>query len=371
MQISGAQEGGAPEDKNKELAAIREQIAQLKLNHDKRARERDKLAADLREAEEAIVQQRLLVADLAGQRDQQKKKKAQINRRLVAQEKILQADIEELEAHIVSLYTGGTQERIKLLLTEQDPATLGRLLTYYRYISEFRSGSIEVVNNNIAELVELKGAESIVESKLAALTESQMDHLSKLDIAQKSRERLLVSLKQDITEVGSKIRKLNEQEKNLAEIIRELTMVVSNYGIRTDTAFSDLLGHLVWPVTGRLKHDFGKPRAGRNVKWNGIVVSAPRGRAIRAAHQGLVVFADWLVGMGLLIIIDHGEGYMTLYGYNETTIKVAGDWVDTGDVIGTVGDTGGQQETGLYFEIRHQTKPLSPRRWFGGPLQAE
>ena len=371
INLSGAQEGGATEEKNRELAAIREQIAQLKLNRDKRARERDELADDLREAEEAMVQQRLIVADLETQRDQHKKNKEQINRRLVVQEKILKADIEQLEAHIVSLYTGGTQERIKLLLREQDPATLGRLLTYYRYISEFRSDSIEVINNNIADLVEMKGAESIVESRLAGLTESQMDHLSKLGFAQKNRERLLVSLEQDITNVGSQIRKLNEQEKNLVEIIRELTTIVSHYGIRTDTVFSDLLGHLVWPVTGQLKHDFGQPRAGRNVKWNGIVVSAPRGRAIRAAHQGLVVFADWLVGMGLLIIIDHGEGYMTLYGYNETTIKVAGDWVETGDVIGTVGDTGGQQETGLYFEIRHHTQPVSPRRWFSGPLQAE
>jgi len=369
--LSGAQEGDANEERNRELAEIREQIAQLKLNRDKRARERDQLVGDLREAEEVIVQQRLLIADLETQRDQHKKNKEQINQRLVAQEKTLQADIEELEAHLVSLYTGGTQERIKLLLTEQDPATLGRLLTYYRYISQVRSRSIEVVNKNIAELVELKGAESIVESRLAALTESQKDHLTKLGFAQKSRERLLVSLEQDITEAGSEIRKLNEQEKELVEIIKELTTVTSNYGIGTDTAFSDLRGHLVWPVSGRLKYDFGQPRAGRNVKWNGIVVSAPRGRVIRAAHQGLVVFADWLVGMGLLIIIDHGEGYMTLYGYNETTIKVVGDWVDTGEVIGTVGDTGGQQETGLYFEIRHHTKPLSPRRWFGGPLLAE
>ena len=110
-------------------------------------------------------------------------------------------------------------------------------------------------------------------------------------------------------------------------------------------------------------HDFGQPRVGGKLKWNGVVLAAPRGREVRAVYHGRVAFADWLAGMGLLVIVDHGEGYMTLYGYNETTLKNTGDWVAPGDVIATVGDSGGQSQSGLYFELRRGTKPENPRRW--------
>ncbi len=110
-------------------------------------------------------------------------------------------------------------------------------------------------------------------------------------------------------------------------------------------------------------HDFGQPRARGRLKWNGVVFAAPRGREVRAVYHGRVVFADWLAGMGLLVIIDHGEGFMTLYGYNETILKSGGEWVAPGDVIATVGDSGGQQQASLYFEIRQGTRPVDPRRW--------
>ena len=110
-------------------------------------------------------------------------------------------------------------------------------------------------------------------------------------------------------------------------------------------------------------HDFGQPRASSTLKWNGVVLSAPRGREVRSVYHGRVVFADWLAGMGLLVIVAHGEGYMTLYGYNETILKRTGDWVAPGDAIATVGDSGGQSEAGLYFEIRKGTRPVSPRTW--------
>jgi septal ring factor EnvC (AmiA/AmiB activator) len=116
-------------------------------------------------------------------------------------------------------------------------------------------------------------------------------------------------------------------------------------------------------VAGTLIHDFGQSRVGGDIKWNGVVLAAPRGREVRAVYHGRVAFADWLAGMGLLVIVDHGEGYMSLYGYNETILKNTGDWVAPGDLIATVGDSGGQQRTSVYFELRHGTKPVDPRQW--------
>ena len=120
---------------------------------------------------------------------------------------------------------------------------------------------------------------------------------------------------------------------------------------------------MTWPIAGALIHDFGQPRAGGDIKWNGVVLAARRGQEVRSIYHGRVAFADWLAGMGLLVIVDHGEGFMTLYGYNETILKNPGDWVAPGDVIATVGESGGQSEAGLYFELRRGTEPLNPRRW--------
>ena len=172
-----------------------------------------------------------------------------------------------------------------------------------------------------------------------------------------------MALKKKISEEGSEIERLAAEEQDLARLIAELTSILSDYPINSEQPFSDLKGQLTWPIAGRLIHDFGQPRAGAGVKWTGVVLAAPRGREVRAIYHGRVVFADWLAGLGLLVIVDHGEGFMTLYGYNETTLKTAGDWVAPGDVIATVGDSGGQQRSGLYFEIRRDTRPVNPRGW--------
>jgi septal ring factor EnvC (AmiA/AmiB activator) len=159
------------------------------------------------------------------------------------------------------------------------------------------------------------------------------------------------------------IEQLAAQEKDLARLIDELTSILSDYPISSEDPFSSHKGRLTWPVAGTLLHDFGQPRVSNNLKWNGVVLAAPRGREVRAVYHGRVVFSDWLAGLGLLVIVEHGEGYMTLYGYNETTMKNAGDWVAPGDVIATVGDSGGQARSALYFEIRRGTAPINPRDW--------
>jgi septal ring factor EnvC (AmiA/AmiB activator) len=248
-------------------------------------------------------------------------------------------------------------------LNQHDPATLGRLMTYYRYMSEHRGDNITRVNARIAELDELRARAGEEEARLTALAASHQSELQSLDAAQADRQSLLAALKSQIAEEGSEIERLAAEEKDLARLIAELTSILSDYPITSEEPFSTLKGRLTWPVAGNLVQDFGQPRAGTSVKWNGVVLAAPRGREVRAVYHGRVAFADWLAGMGLLVIVDHGEGYMTLYGYNETTLKSAGDWVAPGDVIATVGDSGGQAEPGLYFEIRQGTAPQNPRRW--------
>jgi septal ring factor EnvC (AmiA/AmiB activator) len=357
-----AQDTELTQIKERELEAVREKISTLKTSMDKRATERDRITGELQSAEVLIVEKRTHLKELQRQRDFSEKKKAELDALLVVKEAELGAESAQLESQVVAAYTSGEQERIKLLLNQHDPATLGRLMTYYRYMSEFRGDNIAAVNNHIADLSDLRGQASKEEDRLAGLARARFAELTELNAAQENRQELLVALKTRIAEEGSEIDRLAAQEQDLARLIAELTSILSDYPITSEEPFSTLRGKLTWPIAGSLSHDFGQPRAG-GLKWNGVVLAAPRGREVRAIYHGRIAFADWLAGMGLLVIVDHGDGFMSLYGYNETTLKSAGDWVAPGDVIATVGDSGGQQQTGLYFEIRQGTKPINPRTW--------
>jgi len=348
--------------KERELEAVREKISALKTSMDKRASERDRITGELQSAEVSIVEKRSRLKELERQRDFSEKKKADLDAQLRVKETELAAESAQLESQVVAAYTSGNQERLKLLLNQHNPATLGRLMTYYRYMSDFRGENIAAVNSHIAALSELREQAAREENRLAGLARAHYAELTELNTAQENRQTLLVALKSRIAEAGSEIDRLAAEEQDLARLIAELTSILSDYPITSEEPFRTLRGKLTWPIAGSLLHDFGQPRAG-GLKWNGVVLSAPRGREVRAIYHGRIVFADWLAGMGLLVIVDHGDGFMTLYGYNETTLKSAGDWVAPGDVIATVGDSGGQQQTGLYFEVRQGTRPMNPRTW--------
>lgn len=360
---AAGQEPELAQIKERELEQVREKISTLKASMDDRAEERDRVTGELQAAEAHIAEKRAYLRDLERQRAYSEKNKAETEAALARREAELAGETEQLAAQVKAAYTSGSQERLKLLLNQHDPATMGRLLTYYRYMSDYRGDNIATVNSHIAELAELRAEAAAEESRLAVLANARAAELAELDTAQSGRQSLLASLKSKIADESAQIERLAAEEQDLARLIAELTSILSDYPITSEEQFSTLKGKLTWPVAGNLIHDFGQPRAGGGVKWNGVVLAAPRGREVRSIYHGRVVFADWLAGMGLLVIVDHGEGYLTLYGYNETTLKTAGDWVAPGDVIATVGDSGGQQQTGLYFEVRKGTRPQNPRQW--------
>lgn len=349
--------------KARELEQVREKISALKSSMDARAEERDRVTGELQAAEVLIAEKRAFLRDLERQHADSEKNKGDIEDRLARREDELAGEMGQLAVQVKAAYTSGRQERLKLLLNQHDPATMGRLLTYYRYMSDYRGENIETVNGYIAELAELRAEVAVEESRLAVLTNTRAAELRELDAVQAERQALLTSLKARIADESAQIDRLAAEERDLARLIGELSSILSDYPITSEEPFSNLKGNLTWPVAGRLIHDFGQPRAGGKVTWNGVVLAAPRGSEVRSIYHGRVVFADWLAGMGLLVIVDHGEDYLTLYGYNETTLKTAGDWVAPGDVIATVGDSGGQQQTGLYFEVRKGTRPQNPRQW--------
>jgi septal ring factor EnvC (AmiA/AmiB activator) len=356
--------------KEQELEEVRERISSLKKSMDAAAEERDRLTAELQEIEVLIAEQRSRIRDIERDQQQTAERKNKLDAELADREAHLDAESTALAAQVRSAYMSGNQEKIRLLLNQRDPATLGRLMAYYRYLNDYRAGNIEAVVEEIRKLEQLRSQIAAEAARLEKLAKDRYNELGRLNVSLESRQALLASLRQRIDKEGREVNRLAAQEEDLSRLIAELTSILSDYPITSEQPFSELRGKLTWPVAGTLLHDFGQPRGG-GIRWNGVVLAAPRGREVRAIYHGRVAFADWLAGMGLLVIVDHGEGYMTLYGYNETVLKDTGDWVAPGDVIATVGDSGGQAQAGLYFELRRGKKPENPRRWVtrqpGGP----
>ena len=360
-----AQDSGGEMTKVKELELeeVRERISDLKKSMDQSAEERDRLTSELQELEVAISGQRIRIKEIEREQGYTEKKKQALDADLAEREAHLDTESSQLAAQVRSAYMSGSQEKIRLLLNQRDPATLGRLMAYYRYLNNYRAGNISAVIEQIRELDALRSQIAAEAARLSELAKRKYAELGRLNAAQENRQTLLAGLRKKIADEGQEVERLAAQEKDLTRLIAELTSILSDYPISSEEPFSKHKGKLTWPVVGRLMHDFGQPRVGGTIKWNGVVFAAPRGQEVRAIYHGRVAFADWLAGMGLLVIVDHGEGYMTLYGYNETILKNAGDWVAPGDVIATVGDSGGQPQAGLYFELRRGTKPVNPRRW--------
>lgn len=358
-----AQDDGLAQVKERELAEVRKRISALKDQLDERARERDQVSADLQAAEVKIAEKRREIAELERQQAAGEKRLGELAARRRAREAELEVEIGQLATQARAAYASGSQERIRLLLNQQDPAALGRLMAWYRYLSDYRGRNIESVTAHLEEIAALEQEAGRQQLQLDELAASRHDELATLNAAQEERGELLAVLKTRIREESAEVERLAAQEKDLSRLIAELSSILADYPITSEEPFTALRGRLTWPVAGRLVHDFGQARAGGGLTWNGVVLAAPRGREVRAVYHGRVVFADWLSGLGLLVIVDHGEGFMTLYGYNETTLKSAGDWVAPGDAIATVGVSGGQLDSGLYFEIRQGTKPVNPRVW--------
>lgn len=356
-------EGELAKVREQELEEVRERISELKRSMDRSAAARDRLTGKLQSAEVEISEKRIRLKELERERDYSISQKAKLDGQIEQREAELERESRELESQVRAAYMSGSQERIKLLLNQRDPATLGRLITYYRYLNDYRAGNIETVSGYIRELAELRRKVAAEETRLVNLAKQRYDELTKLNTAQEKRRQLLVSFRDRMADEGREIEQLAAQEKDLSRLIAELSSILSDYPISSESPFSEHKGRLTWPVAGSLVHDFGQPRVTDQLRWNGVVLAAPRGREVRSVYHGRIVFSDWLAGLGLLVIVEHGEGYMTLYGYNETTLKNTGDWVAPGDVIATVGDSGGQARTALYFEIRRGTKPLNPRKW--------
>lgn len=269
-----------------------------------------------------------------------------------------------IEQQVRAAYEIGSQEYLKVLLNQEDPNEIARMLTYYDYFNQARSRQIESYNLTLLDLdrvtQELAEETVVLESQRRDLGAQQKSLAS----VQKEKQMTLKALISQISTTGSALLKLEQNRGRLEQLLDKLEESLANLDApRSAQPFAGMQGKLQLPVEGRISHRFGNQRNQGKLRWHGIFIDAAEGESVYAVHYGRVVFSDWLRGFGLLMIISHGEGYMSLYGHNQALFRETGDWVSAGEVIAAVGDSGGQDKTGLYFEIRIDGKPNNPQNW--------
>jgi septal ring factor EnvC (AmiA/AmiB activator) len=345
-----------------DLDKVREDIAELQKSIRSETTERDSLAARLRDAELGVADARKRLDQLRGKRGDSARRRAALQTERSTVEQNLATEREALAGELRAAYTIGRDEELKLLLNQQDPARLGRMLAYYGYFGRTRATRIASIDTQLAKLLELDAQLAAEDEQLALLEEEARVQLETVQRGRQDRAAVVKELDQELTSRRAKLARLKREESTLENLLTDLRRMMREFPVNSEEPFEKLKGKLAWPVLGRLVADFGQPRS-PGLKWNGVLLATDRGTQVRALYFGRVIYADWLPGMGLLTILEHSGGYLSLYGHNQQLFKAVGDWVSPGDVIAAAGDSGGRSRPELYFEIRKGSTPLNPHQW--------
>jgi len=366
--------------KEKELRELRGRIEALQKRLAETEGSKTEAVDALKESERAISEANRVLRDLA---QQSRAIKSQLEA-LQAESRKREGDLKGQQALLARLlhqqYLAGRAEPLKLLLNGEDPNQIARQLHYFGYVSRARAELIAELRASIGRLAQLTREAELKASELAAIAAEQQAQRGLLEREKRARGQVLAKISRDIERQRREIGTLRRDENRLARLLESLARLIAREkpaprarvervpdGSVDGGPFHQLRGKLSLPVRGELVNRFGSPRADGGALWKGLFIAARAGDEVRAVAAGRVVYADWLRGFGNLLIIDHGEAYMSLYGNNEALYKRVGDPIRGGETIATVGNSGGNPDSGLYFELRHQGKPLDPLGWVYAP----
>jgi len=358
-----------PQETEKKLANVQQQIRTSQQTLEQQRGELGGLEKQLREAELMIgnMNQQLIATETTIKNKQEKifvleEKQQKLHKQLAEHQSILYAQVR-------SEHQYGGQQKLKLLLNQQEPEKLGRDLVYYDYLHRARLGEMDKATKILQSVNEVQRSirqaeEGAKQAKLNLLSEKQL-----LEQAQSKRKQAIGSLNDNVSYEKEKLAALEGNEKELKGLIEKLRAALADIPvIDKNKGFSKSQGKLYWPVVGKPKNKFGQKRSSSRSKlnWQGVFIPSPEGNNVRSIYHGRVAFAEWMRGLGLLIV-DHGDGYMSLYGHNQSLFKQVGEWVDAGEKLATVGNSGGNSQAGLYFEIRKQGSHINPAKWCSKP----
>lgn len=350
----------ARESQQDELDSLRKRIGALQQELEKTSESKSEAADALRESERAISDSNRRLNELAMRQRDATHTLAQLQQ----QSSRLEQDAQNQQALLGSLlyqqYLNGQQEYLQLLLDNRNPDQAARDLQYYEYIARSRAAVLHTLRDNLAQVNAVAEQSRKKSEEIAALQREEASQRQHLEEDKRARRRVLEKVAYQLSQQRHEIGRLQHNEARLSQLVDRLAKL---HAQADSSPFESLKGKLLSPVKGKRTNKFGTRRPDSPVLWKGWFLRASNGQPVKAVAGGRVVFADWLRGFGNLLIVDHGKGYMSLYGNNETLYKQVGDTVHSGDTVASVGNSGGNENSGLYFELRYQGTPLDPTKW--------
>lgn len=355
--------GTAHATQQDDLDRLRKRIAAMQQDFDKASESKSEAADNLRESERAISNSNRKLHELAQRQLSASHELAQLQQRASAIEVELQGQQAMLGRLLYQQYLdGGEQEYLKLLLNNDDPNQVAREFRYYEYVARSRAATLKSLRSGLSRLQAVTDQARKKSDEITALQTEERDQRQHLEQDRRAHQQMLskisVQMKQQRREIG----RLQRNETRLSQLVEKLVQVLPNTP-PDSIPFKSLKGKLELPVKGKVSNKFGARRPESTMPWTGWFLRTSPNQPVKAVAAGRVVYADWLRGFGNLLIIDHGQGYMSLYGNNETLYKQVGDSLHRGDLIAAVGSSGGNADSGLYFELRFEGKPYDPGKW--------
>ncbi len=348
-----------------ELKQAEGEIARLKKLLGTLKQEMSGLEGDLRKSESEIGRLRRESGEIEQQIREGETRLQDLRQQAAELQLALEAQQEQIARQVRAAYMAGRQDYLKMVLNQDDPARVARMLRYYGDVNRARVEEISRYTQTIEQVRQASAQIAEQQTVLQKDRESLALRQREMQAEQDKRNQVLASLRGRSQSQQQQINSREAERAELAALIKKLDEAITSIPTPAGSLpFAQARGKLPLPVSGQIKARFGSQRgADARLKWDGLLIGAREGAPVHAIHGGRVVFADWLRGSGLLLILDHGNGYLSLYGHNQSLLREVGSWVQPGEAIATVGSSGGQGEAALYFSIRHRGQPLDPAAW--------
>ena len=348
-----------------QLKRVQEKIAAIQKSIATKQSQRGKLANELKQSELEIASIAGRMLDLSTQSQHSQRELHKLDKRLAELLPALRRHRQSLKKLVQVAYQTGRTPRIQLFLNQQDPALISRMLNYYDYFNRARQNKIEQTLALLDELQQVRDERVRINQKLEDTYEILHKQQASMQQARAKRRASIAKLGQSLHRDNNLLSKLRQDQQDLEQLIGQLNQVLADTPSLPleRKPFKSMRGKLPWPVTGPLRAHYNNAKGTTGLRWKGMLIGAKTGSEVRAIYHGRVAFADWMNGFGLIAIIDHSDGYMTIYANNRTLRKTQGEWVKPGEVIATTGDSGGQSSAGTYFEIRRNGRTVNPHSW--------
>lgn len=365
LTLPTVQATGSSAATTKKLEKLRTQITRLDRQKRGEIKRKNRILTELEQIEKRIGALSLKLTSFSTRETKLAARESLLRRRHAAAAADAKTANTELMRLLRAAFLLGAEPRLKLALEGKNPATSARLLGYYGYYAQARAQRIKELARRIAGYRRVTRQLAATRIQLATTITEQRRALGDLEQARIKRKHLVARLSRKIAGKKDRIASLQRDAARLERLVNSVrrNLVKVPAGRLAQTDFARLKGRLPWPVNGRIINRFGTSRAGGELSWQAVRIAAHAGSRVHAIAYGRIVYAGWLPYYGLVLIIDHGKGYLTVYGHNQAIYRQVGDWVRPGAVIATVGSSGGQTTPALYFQIRHNGHPLNPQRW--------